>query len=125
VDIAGIALAIPIYRPAFLMLQEISPVTKYINLIMWILPGWWLAEADGQVDEPYVEPEWRSIELREAGFSGCDAIIYDDEQPFQLNTNTISRPLIADSRVNKRVTLLHDSTTESLMVSNLERILID
>lgn len=31
-------------------LQELSPITKWINYIMGTLAGWWLGEEDGRLD---------------------------------------------------------------------------
>jgi hypothetical protein len=74
---------------------------------MGILPGWWLGEADGRANEPYISPERWAVELRKAGFSGCDATVYDAEQPYQFNANIISRPAKV-SPVARRITLLYE-----------------
>ncbi|EHK97750.1 putative Phthiocerol synthesis polyketide synthase type I PpsC [Glarea lozoyensis 74030] len=90
-----------------LFLQELSPQVQFANLIMGVLPGWWLGEADGRANEPYISPERWAVELRKAGFSGCDATVYDAEQPYQFNANIISRPAKVD-RIARRITLLYE-----------------
>ena len=53
-----------------------------------MLSGWWLGEADGRADEPYVAPERWDIELKAAGFGGINAVAFDG----QLNNNIIAMP---------------------------------
>lgn len=55
-----------------------------------VLPGWWLGEQDGRPYEPYITPERWDKELRNAGFSGTDSVIYDDDLPYQINANIVS-----------------------------------
>jgi hypothetical protein len=59
---------------------------------MGILPGWWLGAAEGRSAEPYLTSEkWDGV-LKQAGFSGTDAAIYDAPSPYHINANIISRP---------------------------------
>jgi acyl transferase domain-containing protein len=81
-------------------LQELSPPTKWINFVMGTLPGWWLGEAEGRVDEPYLAPSKWEPYLREAGFDGIEAIHHDN----QFNATMIAVP--AKLSVASRVTLL-------------------
>ncbi|KAM7206563.1 hypothetical protein V8F20_002689 [Naviculisporaceae sp. PSN 640] len=39
--------------------------------------GWWLGEADGRADKPYVGMERWDTELREAGFRGVDGVVWN------------------------------------------------
>lgn len=75
---------------------------------MGVLPGWWLGNGDQRDDEPYVSPERWNEELRNAGFTGADAVVYDDEKPYQINANIISMALDTAS-FPKQVTLLYGS----------------
>jgi hypothetical protein len=52
-----------------------------------------------------VSPERWDKELLTAGFSGAEAVIYDDEQPYQTNASIIARPLKM-ANISKRVTIL-------------------
>lgn len=63
----------------------------FTSRIMGILPGWWLGAAEGRTNEPYLAPEQWDKVLKEAGFSGVDAAIYDAPNPYHLNANIISR----------------------------------
>ncbi|KAF5844153.1 hypothetical protein GGP41_008913 [Bipolaris sorokiniana] len=90
---------------------------------MGILPGWWLGAGEGRYTEPYLTPEKWDAVLKQAGFSGTDAAIYDAPSPYHINANIISRPArssqvhntIDDSSINNvgqdnkrpRVTLLY------------------
>ncbi|KAH0539026.1 putative secondary metabolism biosynthetic enzyme [Glutinoglossum americanum] len=76
------------------------------------LPGWWLGEADGRHDEPYISPERWDHELKATGFSGVGAVIYDHEPPYQINATMVIAPT-ADNAITrktpKRITLLHNN----------------
>ncbi|KAK2057644.1 putative polyketide synthase [Colletotrichum caudatum] len=76
-----------------LFLQELSPEWRMINFIMGFLPGWWLGVSDDR-PEPYISPARWDLELRDAGFSGADAVVYDDEYPYQINANMISSTIV-------------------------------
>jgi hypothetical protein len=65
---------------------------KSVNFIMGILPGWWLGESDNRSLEPFVSPSRWDKELRAAGFSGTETVVYDNDEPRQINSNIISRP---------------------------------
>ncbi|KAB2570584.1 Hybrid PKS-NRPS synthetase lepA [Lasiodiplodia theobromae] len=108
-----------------LFLQELSPVWRVFNLIMGLLPGWWLGEADGRPQEPYMAPSRWDAELRNAGFAGAQSVVYDDEQPYQINftlvTTSTASPTPPSS--SRQVTLLHapgqDAAVERLSTSLL------
>ncbi|KAK3685289.1 putative polyketide synthase [Podospora appendiculata] len=107
-----------------LFLQELGPVWRVFNFIMGFLPGWWLGEADGRPDEPFVSVSRWDSELREAGFSGTDAAVFDDEQPFQINANIISTAVVPQHARNRHVTILvYDPTRED--AECLQRLLVD
>ena len=90
-----------------LFLQELSPPTKWVNYVMGTLPGWWLGEEDGRVEEPYLEPSKWEKHLKEAGFDGIEAVHHDN----QFNATMIAVP--AQSSVAKRVSLLVLNSTHS------------
>ncbi|KAJ5993473.1 kinase subdomain-containing protein [Penicillium sp. IBT 35674x] len=72
------------------------------------LPGWWIGKDDERVDRPYVSPERWDSELRAAGFTGCEALIEDFEQPFQHNFNMISGISLDIDRKKRPVFLVSD-----------------
>ncbi|OHX00063.1 polyketide synthase [Colletotrichum incanum] len=77
-----------------LFLQELSPEWRMINFIMGFLPGWWLGVSDERPNEPYISPAQWDSHLRAAGFSGTDAVVYDDEAPYQINANIMSSTIV-------------------------------
>ncbi|KAI4094752.1 MAG: hypothetical protein LQ344_001997 [Seirophora lacunosa] len=70
-----------------------------------ILPGWWLGENDDRLNEPFITVERWDKELRIAGFSGTDSVVYDNDFPHQINANIVSRPANATT-YSKRLALL-------------------
>ncbi|PYI12621.1 hypothetical protein BO78DRAFT_457054 [Aspergillus sclerotiicarbonarius CBS 121057] len=109
----------------YLFLQELSPQMQMVNLIMGILPGWWLGEDDGRINEPYLTPDEWDKALKKAGFSGVDAAIYDAPRPYHINANIISRPLREQDSNPRRVTLLHTGGVGSKHVDRLRTALMD
>ena len=79
-----------------------------------VFPGWWLGEADGRVTEPYISPERWGEELRNAGFAGTDAVVYDNQPPYQINASLLATPW-TPTKHDKRVTLLYDSSITPAM----------
>ncbi|PKY01888.1 KR-domain-containing protein [Aspergillus campestris IBT 28561] len=97
----------------YLFLQELCPETSLIDGIMGLLEGWWVGEKEGRVDHPYISPSRWDEELRMAGFTGAEAMAYDNTQPYQFNANIISR-LASDEPTGEHISLLHDGPiTES------------
>ncbi|WQF90289.1 Putative Acyl transferase domain superfamily, quinone oxidoreductase/zeta-crystallin, thiolase [Colletotrichum destructivum] len=86
-----------------LLLQELSPETKWINFVMGVLPGWWLGADDSRFPEPFIDSARWDVELRAAGFDGAEAVVYDG----YLNNNIIATPAALQPTLSKRVTLLH------------------
>lgn len=52
-----------------------------------------MGENDNRPDKPYLSPDIWNEELRNAGFTGMDAMSLDDDPPCQMNVNIISRAL--------------------------------
>lgn len=105
-------------------LQELSPPTKWINFVMGALPGWWLGEAEGRVDEPYIEPSKWEPYLRAAGFEGIESVHHDN----QFNATMIAVPV--QPSVTPRVTLLvldqeHHAVQEVTSILNKKGYEID
>lgn len=72
-----------------LLLQELSPTSRFANFIWGILPGWWLGQDDGRPREPYVSRERWQAELEAAGFQ-VDACVLDGPVPFQVNASILA-----------------------------------
>lgn len=77
-----------------LLLQELAcgVQSKWINFIMGFLPGWWLGQADGRANEPYLAPEDWHQRLLDAGFSTPELVALDADAPLQLNATMLARP---------------------------------
>ncbi|KDN70595.1 hypothetical protein CSUB01_10619 [Colletotrichum sublineola] len=89
-----------------LLLQELTPESKWINCILGFLDDWWVGENDGRPDEPYVSPERWEVELKRAGFAAPD-VVHDFPAPHHLNAVIIARPdEDVNPAVDKTVTVL-------------------
>ncbi|KAF6820431.1 polyketide synthase [Colletotrichum sojae] len=75
-----------------LLMQELACETKWINLIMGFLPGWWPGAPDNRAEEPYMTPDAWCHRLLEAGFSPPEAVVLDADPPYQVNATIIARP---------------------------------
>lgn len=91
------------------------------RILQGTFEGWWLGEEDGRADHPYISPEEWDRRLRDAGFSGCDSVTADYEQPYTWMANIIAKPAIQYSSPQK-VTLLHSSKKNSF-VAEVENVL--
>lgn len=107
-----------------LFIQELAPVTRWFNFIVGTLPGWWLGEDDNRKLEPYVMPDRWDEELKAAGFGGVDTVVFDHQEPYQMNANILASPAVVIPG-KKKVTVVHNgSLSESaqmLAASFLER----
>ncbi|RAH72474.1 putative polyketide synthase [Aspergillus aculeatinus CBS 121060] len=88
-----------------LLLQELSHDVPIFDYIMGALPSWWLAN-DGR-ERPYLSPEQWHHALLEAGFTGTDVVRLDNEAPYHVNANMLSR--VSSPRASERgaLGLLH------------------
>ena len=89
-----------------LLLQELDMQAKWMGFIMGGFPGWWLGDKDDRPDEPYISPERWDRELKASGFSGFDAVAYDNDHPYQVCATMVCR--VAQPSIEKKsVTLLY------------------
>ncbi|KAJ6199405.1 LOW QUALITY PROTEIN: polyketide synthase [Bipolaris maydis] len=95
-------------------LEELCSDVQVTNFIMGLLPGWWVGEQDGRVDEPYVHPERWDGDLRAAGFTGVADCMLDAPRPHQGNAFMIAYPAIKDA-LPKPVTLLYDDASQQVV----------
>ncbi|KAE8140176.1 hypothetical protein BDV38DRAFT_280173 [Aspergillus pseudotamarii] len=96
-----------------LLLHELTTVSRWPNYIWGTLAGWWYGEADGRPDQPYINIDRWTAELRAAGFCAPDAAIPDSDVPHQLNTIILARPE-ARAMPMKRATLLRFSESKNV-----------
>ncbi|KAI1619299.1 KR domain-containing protein [Exophiala viscosa] len=106
-----------------LLLQELSAACKCWNFVMGVLPGWWLGAGDGRADEPCVSPQRWEDELREAGFDGLDAVVFDAREPLQINALMMAKPIEAAPISPRDITVLCDHSSQSL-AQNLKSELV-
>lgn len=101
----------PLLRPqGHLVLTELCGLVQSPNYIFGNLPGWWLGEADGRSDEPYVSVDRWDQELKAAGFTGVDTAVFDAEQPYQYCAAIVSQPLpdLDGNASRTKITILCD-----------------
>ncbi|OGM45565.1 polyketide synthase [Aspergillus bombycis] len=70
-----------------LFLVELDPAVPNLDVVLGILPGWWVGESDGRPLRPYISVERWDSELKATGFSGVDVAHHD--RPGLLRTNAI------------------------------------
>lgn len=108
----------------YVFLQEVSLQSTWISSIFGLLEGWWLGEADGRADQPYINVDRWNRELQTAGFRGTEVAAYDHEPPYQVNVCLVSSPSPVGPKPSKELTVLsHDlgattyTTTAQLFTS--------
>ena len=93
-----------------LVLTELSALVRAPNYIFGNFSGWWLGEADGRPDEPYVSVDRWDQELKAAGYTGVDTAVFDAEAPYQYCAAIVSQPLpsVDDGSRKPAVTIVCD-----------------
>ncbi|KAI0860401.1 hypothetical protein F4860DRAFT_479113 [Xylaria cubensis] len=99
-----------------LLIQELCTSSKWVNFVMGTLPAWWVGEDDARIHEPYVTTERWIKELNESGFSGADAVVFDDDEPFQTAMTIVASPSGKKRHVTN-VSLLSSQPHGSLAMS--------
>lgn len=89
---------------------------------MGLFAGWWLGEADGRAQAPYLPAEAWDKKLRAAGFNGCEAVSFDNEPPYHINANIVSRPAV-DFEYPTDITLLSGPSRIHPLAMEVERLL--
>lgn len=93
---------------------------------MGILAGWWLGVNDGRTEQPYLPSDQWDRVLRDTGFSGVDAAIFDAPEPWHINASIISRPAENISNLPSRPPLsllLHQGDEHSEFVQEISSVL--
>ena len=93
-----------------LLLQELCPASKWVNYIFGTQSRWWCGLEDGRQNEPYADMKRWHQELVAAGYGGADAVVFDSEEPFQLNGIMIAKPSMVHD-LPKQITLLSQGQT--------------
>ncbi|KIX01227.1 uncharacterized protein Z518_08952 [Rhinocladiella mackenziei CBS 650.93] len=105
-------------------LQEVIPSSvKMKNLIMGPLPGWWLGEADGRVNEPIISVERWSSELRAAGFCGIECTVLDDpKHEAAFGANMIAKPIVSAQEYKSVTILIRPDQAETDIVKLMRQV---
>ncbi|APA16269.1 hypothetical protein sscle_16g110390 [Sclerotinia sclerotiorum 1980 UF-70] len=98
----------------YLFLQELNPASRWINTILGTMPAWWRGVADNRLDEPYVNASRWQDELKAAGFSAPDALVFDSEEASRINIVVVARPCkTAPTEVLRTISLLVRDKTKT------------
>ncbi|GKZ49239.1 hypothetical protein AbraIFM66951_001643 [Aspergillus brasiliensis] len=99
-----------------LLLEEICGEAKFSNFITGLLPGWWVGEADGRPDEPYISPErWEKV-LSAAGFNGLNDVAFDAPPPLHNSAFMLASPCLSGNPSRGRITLISDPASSDTAV---------
>ncbi|KPM42830.1 Lovastatin diketide synthase LovF [Neonectria ditissima] len=108
-----------------LVMNELCSVSRASNYIFGNFVGWWLGEADGRPDQPYVPVSRWEEDLKAVGFTGVDAACYDDEEPYRHMAVMVSRKQAKEVVKPSKVTILsnnpEDQVTRALVTSVQEQ----
>ncbi|KAK8115461.1 Acyl transferase/acyl hydrolase/lysophospholipase [Apiospora sp. TS-2023a] len=99
-----------------LLLRELCPTSKWINMIYGLKQSWWCGADDNRSEEPYISPQRWISELSAAGFDPEGRYVLDAPQPLQLTATIVARHgRWAPSEASpKAVTMLCDNQSEGL-----------
>jgi len=105
-------------------LQEVIPSSvKMKNLIMGPMPGWWLGEADGRVNEPIITVERWSKELSAAGFSGIECAVLDDpNHDAAFGANMIAKPAVSVQEYKSATILIRPDQAGTEMLKMVQQV---
>ncbi|XP_014551027.1 hypothetical protein COCVIDRAFT_113947 [Bipolaris victoriae FI3] len=100
-----------------LFMLELCSEAKWVNYIMGTLPGWWLGEADGRPNEPYIQGEQWNVILRKAGFGNMTAIM-DQKSPYQLDNIIVASADDDVATPSKALNLLVRDSNQPSAIAN-------
>lgn len=99
----------PLLRPdGMLVMTELCSLSRPSNYIFGNFSGWWLGEADGRPDQPYVSVSRWDEDLKAAGFTGVDMAVYDDDEPYRQFAVMMSKREAQETPKPSKVTVLSD-----------------
>ncbi|PQE23080.1 polyketide synthase protein [Rutstroemia sp. NJR-2017a WRK4] len=91
-----------------LVLTELVSQSNTPNYVFGNFSGWWLGREDGRRDEPYISVDRWDLELKGAGFTGVDTVVYDGDYPNQYCAAMVSHPALRSTQKTQKnkVTIL-------------------
>ncbi|KNG85249.1 putative polyketide synthase [Aspergillus nomiae NRRL 13137] len=104
-----------------LLLQELSPSSRWVQYLLGVLPTSWSGSADGPIEAAYLrQDEWES-KLSAAGFGDIEAVALDSEEPHQLTVTRVVRQ-VRETPI-KKVTVLFEEEVPAVtnILSQLEK----
>ncbi|KAI2775644.1 hypothetical protein F4815DRAFT_395247 [Daldinia loculata] len=101
-----------------LLLSEPATIGSSPNFIFGTFSSWWSGEADGREWEPFVSNARWDEDLKSAGFTGADNVVYDAPLPFRYWSTIITQPKTTSSEKNAPVVLVTENS-ESKLTSEL------
>ncbi|KAM0223013.1 hypothetical protein ACHAQD_003744 [Fusarium lateritium] len=92
-----------------LVMTELCSLTRSSNYIFGNFSGWWLGEEDGRPNQPYVPVSRWDEELKAAGYTGVDAVTYDDNEPYRRFAAIVAKKKLGAAISPTSVTLLSEN----------------
>ncbi|KAJ5566490.1 hypothetical protein N7535_008128 [Penicillium sp. DV-2018c] len=108
-----------------LLLHEISPDILLADFTMGVFSGWWLGEESERAEKPYISPERWDQELRATGFTGTDAVAYDQKPPYHISASMLSRPVNENMPNPREILLLKGNKALSHWATEVELLFRD
>ncbi|EHK97193.1 putative Phthiocerol synthesis polyketide synthase type I PpsC [Glarea lozoyensis 74030] len=113
----------PLLRPhGHLVLSEVCALARAPGYVFGNFSGWWLGEADNRKWEPYIMPERWDMELKAAGFTGTDVVVYDAEAPFQYCAAIVSQPQPQEAVTERPVVILCRNPKEGITLRLVQEL---
>lgn len=91
----------------YFVLHELDTENPIIQTVFGVFSDWWAGIDDGRAERPFVCPERWDSELKAAGFTGIQSIVYDIPPPNQICATMISRP-VAQEPIKQNICLMTD-----------------
>ncbi|KAI1808923.1 hypothetical protein F4811DRAFT_566518 [Daldinia bambusicola] len=97
-----------------LLLSEPATIGSSPNFIFGTFSSWWSGEADGREWEPFVSNARWDEDLKAAGFTGADNVVYDAPLPFRYWSTIITQPKVTSAEKNAPVVLVTENSASKL-----------
>ncbi|KAG6199000.1 Type I Iterative PKS [Claviceps purpurea] len=78
-------------RDGRLLLQELSPSSRWVDYLLGLLPSWFSSGEGGPAKPPYLSQEYLESMLAATGFGTPECVVFDAERPHHVTTTIIAR----------------------------------